>query len=130
MGRNANPFRNNISHNLVADEARAPVIPIRVQTDLIRVVGRKPIVKIWLNGMQMECLWDTGSMICLMNPTVLQEKFAGVKIHSVEEFLGTGLTLAAANRTELGIVGIALIDFGINVDNVLFQIPFIISNGI
>ena len=54
-----------------------------------------------------------GSMISLMNKRVVEEKFPNVKIHSVEEFLGTGLKLSAANQTELQIEGIVLMDFGV-----------------
>ena len=66
-------------------------------------------------------------MISLMNKRVVEEKFPNVKIHSVEEFLGTGLKLSAANQTELQIGGIVLMDFGVEKSDILFQIPFIVT---
>ena len=66
-------------------------------------------------------------MISLTNKRVVEEKFPNVKIHSVEEFLGTGLKLSAANQTELQIEGIVLMDFGVEKSDILFQIPFIVT---
>ena len=101
--------------------------PTKLQLELINLVGRKPVIKCWLNQRQCEGLWDTGSMISLMNKRVVEEKFPNVKIHSVEEFLGTGLKLSAANQTELQIAGIVLMDFGVEKSDILFQIPFIVT---
>ena len=58
------------------------------------------MVKVWLNEVELECLWDTGSMISLINKKVISEKFSEVKWHTVDEFMGTGLKLSAANQTE------------------------------
>ena len=101
--------------------------PTKQQLELINLVGKKPVIKFWLNQRQCEGLWDTGSMISLMNKKVVEEKFPNLKIHSVEEFLGTGLKLAAANQTELQIEGIVLMDFGVEKSDILFQIPFIVT---
>ena len=61
------------------------------QLDLINLVGKKPILKIWLNQLECEGLWDTGSMISLINKKVLEEKFPELKMHSVDTFMGTGV---------------------------------------
>ena len=97
---------------------------------MISVVGKKPIVKILLNNVECDCLWDTGSMISLISKNVLAEKFPKTKMHSVDEFMGTGLKLAAANQTELKILGIVLFDFGVGKTEVVCQIPFIVTEDV
>ena len=129
-GKYANPSELNMSPTDISGNTVSTVVPLKIQTELINVVGRKPLVKIWLNKQEIECLWDTGSMICLMNTRVLCQNFPGLKMHSVEEFMGTRLSLSAANKTELGIVGIVLFDFSIEKDKILFQIPFVISDDV
>ena len=66
-------------------------------------------------------------MISLINKKVWEEKFPNLKMHSVDEFMGTEVKLSAANQTELQIDGIVLVDFGIKQSEVLFQIPFIVT---
>ena len=100
-GRNANPGEKS---SICGKENM--VIPLKAETDLIQVVGKKPLINVWLNQKKLCCLWDTGSMICAINSKILADYFPGSKIHSVDEFLGTGLILSAANKTELGIQGI------------------------
>ena len=54
---------------------------------LIRLVGEWPLVHVFLNNSEVEGLWDTGSMISLISKDFLDEKFPGVEIHSVAEFM-------------------------------------------
>ena len=122
MGKDSNP-------GLIK---QSPVFPIcdvsKLGAELLHVIGKKPMVEIWLDGIKMEALWDSGSMISLMNRKVFEEKFLKYhKIHSVEQFMGTGLKLSAANQTDLNIGGIVVLDFGIEKD-VLFQVPFILTD--
>ena len=42
--------------------------------------------------------------------------------------MGMGLKLSAVNQTELKIAGIVLLDFGVEESDVLFQIPFIVTD--
>ena len=121
-GKDGNPKRTS-----PITKENGKKLPTKLQSDLINLVGRKPVVKIWLNDNEVEGLWDTGSMISLINKDLLQEKFPDLKIHSVDEFMGAELKLSAANQTELQIEGIALLDFGVEESEVLFQIPFIVT---
>ena len=87
----------------------------KLEAKLVSVVGKKTVVGIWLQGVECEALWDTGSMISLMNTKLFEEKFPKIKVHAIEEFLGKGLKLSAANQTELKIEGVVVIILGYNV---------------
>ena len=42
-------------------------LPYKVKLKLIRLVGERPLVKIQLDGVEIQGLWDTGAMISLIN---------------------------------------------------------------
>ena len=102
----------------------------KLEAELVSVVGKKPVVEIHLNDVKVKALWDTGSMISLMNKKVLKFAECGkIEIQSVEEFMGgMGLKLSAANQTDLKISGVVVLDFGIEKSDVLFQVPFILTD--
>ena len=63
---------------------------------VIRLVGRKCIVKCLLNGLETDALWDTGAHSWLKQCT------PGCEIGDIAELLGMGgLELKAANGTDL-----------------------------
>ena len=92
-------------------------------------MGEKPLVNIFLNNWEVEGLWDTGSMISLMNKNYVEEHFPGVEIHSVADFIqNDSLKLTAANQTELSVDGVVVLNFGVEKDHNLFQVPFIVRS--
>ena len=96
--------------------------------DIIRLVGERTLVDVRLDGISCKCLWDTGSMISLINMKFLKGYIPNKKIYSIKEFLDNKfLSLSAANNTEVPIEGVVLLDFA--VDNAtLFQVPFLVTN--
>ena len=53
----------------------------------------------YYGGKLVNVLWDTDSMVSMVDRFWLKENFPDENIHSVEEFLGTSLHLQAANST-------------------------------
>lgn len=107
-------------------------VPYKVKRKLISLVGDRPLVKFFLDGKFLDGLWDTGAMVSLLSAKYLQENFPDVTIQTVAEFLGEGekeISLTAANKGELKVKGVAVLNFGINDDKEeLFQVPFLITN--
>ena len=104
-------------------------LPLKLNREIVRVVGEKPVASVKLDDVDCQCLWDTGSMVSVMSEKYVAQTFPNKQIYSVEEFLGHGsLSLSAANNTELPVEGIILLDFGVD-GEILFQIPFLISKN-
>ena len=103
-------------------------LPYKLKRNLISLVGERPLVKIYLNGVLTEGLWDTGAMISLMNKDFLEEHFPGVPMYSISDFIDNdSLKLTAANQTELGVEGVVVLTFGVEERKDLFQIPFVVT---
>ena len=104
-------------------------LPYKMKKDLIRLVGERPLVNIFLNRKKINGLWDTGAMISLMNENYLHEHFPGVHIYSVNEFTGKeSLQLTAANQSLVCVKGVAILSFGVKENNDLFDIPFLLTS--
>ena len=106
-------------------------LPYKVMRKLVKLVGSRPLVKFLLNGKYEEGLWDTGAMISLLNSAFLRKHYPDVPIQTVAEFLGEnekGLVLTAANKSELNVKGVAVLNFGTEQNHDLFQIPFLITD--
>ena len=94
--------------------------------EIIRLIGERPLINVKLDNIDCKCLWDTGSMVSLINEEFLNENFLGKEMYSVEEFLDNKLNLSAANNTEVPIEGVVLLDFAID-KSMLFKIPFLVT---
>ena len=104
-------------------------LPFKMKRDLIRLVGERPLVNIFLDHNKIDALWDTGAMISLMNEDYLHTNFPGVTVHSVDEFTGNeSLQLTAANQSPVCVKGVAILSFGVEENNELFDIPFLITS--
>ena len=79
--------------------------------EIIRLVGERPLINVKLDNIDCKCLWDTGSMVSLINEEFLNENFMGKEMYSVEDFLDNKLNLSAANNTEVPIEGVVLTRF-------------------
>ena len=102
---------------------------MKVQNRLIQLIGEKPILKCSLNDVECEALWDTGSMVSLINFDWFEERFPAKPIQSVHEFLeGDNLHLCAANNTNLEVEGVAILEFSIE-KNFNVPVPFLITKN-
>ena len=103
-------------------------LPYKLKKKLISLVGVKPVAKLFLNGTEIDGLWDTGAQVSMMSKDFLQLNFPGVEVQPVRDFImQETLKVKAANQTELELDGIAVLDFGTESENSLFQIPFLIT---
>ena len=99
-------------------------LPFKLNREIVRLVGEKPVITVNLDNVECRCLWDTGAMVSVISEDFYTKTFPEKRLHSVEEFLGgENLRLSAANNTELPIKGVVLLNFGIEEN--LFQIPLV-----
>ena len=73
------------------------------QMKLVKLIGHKPMINFTLNNKNFEGLWNTGSMLSLVNLDWLKTKFNNIQIDSIEKFVGEkspNVTLRTANNTE------------------------------
>ena len=105
-------------------------LSLRLKKKLISLVGEKPVVSVLLNGEKVDGLWDTGAQVSVINKKLVQELFPGIKIHAVEDFIKNDqkLKILSANQSEMAIDGVVVLDFGIENDTSLFQVPFLVTS--
>ena len=104
-------------------------LPLKMKSKLIRLVGERPSVNIFLNNSEVEALWDTGSMISLVSKDFLDTNYPGVEKHSVADFIENDtLKLTAANQSEVSVDGVVIFDFGIEEGQELFKVPFLVTS--
>ena len=86
-----------------------------------------------LQGIQTEGLLDSGSQVSMFDVDFAQEKFPGVEIVAVEDFVKndqkiSNLKITTANQTEMNVEGVMVLDFGTKNNPGLFQVPFLVSS--
>ena len=82
----------------------------------------------YINNKTYKGLWDTGSMVSVINKHWLKSNFSNDNIFSSEEFLGTPLDLRTANNTKLNVEGVAMSDFLLKRTSEKVKVPFIVTN--
>ena len=103
-------------------------LPYKMKLKLIRLVGQRPVVNIFLDNKGVNGLWDTGAMVSVINNDFLGENFPDVVVRSIEEFVGKkNFNVTVANQGALNIKGIAILKFGVSEDGELFEIPFLVT---
>ena len=89
------------------------------------------MVKCRLDGKQFTMLWDTGSMICLVDRRWVDKHFPGKRIQSVSEFLERegvkDLKLRAANATEIKLDGVVVVEFSLKEGEEGFEVPMLVA---
>ena len=104
-------------------------LPRKLKRKLVNLVGEKPVVKVFLDDVQIEGLWDTGAMVSILSREFLRENFPEAEICPVADFMKNEvLKISAANQTELAIDGVVVLDFGVEKGNPLFQVPFLVTS--
>ena len=102
-------------------------IDFKTKKKMMKLVGEKPMLSCYLGGKQVDVLWDTGSMISIVDRKWIEQMFPGIVIHSVKEFLEEGLQVRAANSTLIDIDGVVLLDFSLVEGGESFLVPVIIA---
>ena len=60
----------------------------KYRSQLVRLIGEKPIIEGYINNKTYKGLWDTGSMVSVINKHWLKSNFPYEKLFSSEEYLG------------------------------------------
>ena len=74
-------------------------------------VGKKCLVKCFLNSHQAEALWDTGVQVSIITNDFLTSQSPNVKERDISELLDSPLEINAANGTAIPYTGWAELEF-------------------
>ena len=108
---------------------REEQIDSKIRRKLIRLIGEKPMLKCRLGGKNEEVLWDTGSMISLVDTKWVKKQFPDKMLHSVDDFLENEvLQIQAANSSEISFEGVMLSDFCLQNDSKTVTVPFLVTS--
>ena len=100
----------------------------KLRKKMVKLVGRKPMLKCKIDGKVMRLLWDTGSMVSIAGRRWVKKNFPNKKIYSVSEFLEDhDLNLYAANKTKINLEGVILVEFGVDGVDEGFLVPIVVS---
>ena len=104
---------------------------IPTQNRLVKLIGSKPLFNCLLNGVETQVLWDTGSMVSLLNSSWVSQNFPEVEIRPISDFLETDeevrVRFTAANNTKVRMVGCIVLYFTIGEHS--FPVPFLITDS-
>ena len=95
------------------------------------LVGEKCLVNCFLNGRQLEVLWDTGAQVSIMTNDFLNAKFPDVKKRDISELLDSPLEINAANGTAIPYTGWAELEFRLlssGREETTVMVPFLITS--
>lgn len=95
----------------------------------MKLVGEKPMLKCFLGGKNSEMLWDTGSMVSLVDRRWVKRNFPEEVIHPVSAFLDRELHLQAANETTINFDGVVLLTFSLSEEDEGFVVPMLVSSS-
>ena len=112
----------------VKQSVRQVQFDMPTQRRMVKLVGEKPMLQCYYGGKAVKVLWDTGSMVSMVDRQWLDEHFPGVKIHTVEDFIGRRLHLQAANATTIKFDGVVILDFSLKEGEEGFMVPVLISS--
>ena len=109
---------------------REEQMDVKTKKKFIKLIGEKPMLKCKLDGVNFNVLWDTGSMVSLVDANWVKCNFPEKTLIPVEEFLQNEiLEIRAANSTEILFDGVLLLDFSLLKDDQnTFTIPFLVTS--
>ena len=81
---------------------REEQVDARCRNKFVNLIGEKPMLNCYLDSENCDALWDTGSMISLVDTKWVRQNFPWKKMHTVNTFLrNDNLQVKAANSTEI-----------------------------
>ena len=101
--------RNDVYNDLGSDAL--PVYPTTLtpkeQTKIAKLIGQKCTMFCRIDGVEIKVLLDTDAQVSIMSYQDLVSNFPGIKVHTIEELLESGvdLELTTANGTQLPYLG-------------------------
>ena len=95
---------------------------------VVNLVGDKPNISCFLNDVESKFLWDTGSMVTLVDRGWKRRHCPDEELLPVSMFMDENLKLKAANSSEIKFDGVLLLDFGLEKGKVEFAVPVLVSS--
>ena len=103
-------------------------IPVKFRRSLVKLVGERPLINCLLDDHRCQALWDTGSMISLVDELFLKQYFPIKVIYSVNNFVSENLNLKAANNTDDPVKGVVIMNFCM--ESCEFVVPFLATKEV
>ena len=95
---------------------------------LVQLIGSKPKFQCFLGDEETEMLWDTGSMVTLVDRAWVDRYCPESKIVPVSEVLeGRELNVMTANKSKIEYDGVVWLDFGLKEGEKRLFIPVLVS---
>ena len=102
---------------------------VKSKNKFLKLVGNKPLLHCQLDGVKSTVLWDTGSMISLVDSKWVNQYFRDKELHNVNKFLENHkLEVKAANKSNISFTGVILLTFSLTVNSPSFVVPFLVTN--
>jgi len=95
---------------------------------LVKLVGKKPVFDCLLDNIPSRVLWDSGSMISVIDSAWLKENTPMTEIKPISDFCETdeNLEFRTANNSVMRMEGCVILDFSLGTSK--FPVPFLVTN--
>ena len=101
-----------------------------VKGSLVGLIGKQNIVKLFLNNITVDILWDTGANVSIISKDYINKLFPDIIIHSISEMLSDAdkLQVRWGNQDVLPYEGFVEVDVALdgNKDNAV-SVPFLLT---
>ena len=102
-------------------------LPPDNQAKIAQLVGKQCTVRGKINGLDVECLWDTGSQVALVSKLWVQQNVTGeVEVRPLRELIGHEIHLEAAGGSSIPYEGSIEMTFGTDKQEIL--VPFLVTS--
>ena len=115
--------RKNIS-------VRENQIDAKTKKRFVNMIGQKPMLNCYLDSKTFSALWDTGSMVSVVDKKWVSQNFPEKELLSVDKVLGgdENIQIKAANHTDISVEGVLLFEFSLCHDTPGFTVPFLVTD--
>ena len=102
---------------------------IPLQDRLVKLIGRKPLFQCELEGVGSQVLWDTGSMISMIDSEWVRDNCPDVELRPISDFIedDDNVEFVAANNTKVPMIGCVVLQFAMGSTN--FPVPFLVTSS-
>ena len=98
---------------------------------VVQLVGHRYNLNVYLNGKQVNALWDTGAQVSIVSHKWLKKTFPSVEVRQISEILGEeqDLSITAANGTDIPFVGFVelKLELGQSSDDSAVIVPMLVT---
>ena len=108
---------------------REEEVPVKSRRKVMKLVGERPMVKCYLGGKKCEMLWDTGSMITMVDRRWMAENCPKEEVRPVAEFMSEGLRIKAVNTTDIPYDGVILMRWSLSKETEGVMVPVLVTRN-